>query len=207
VAENRRKLTAKTADLVLRSLPFKGEATDTGKRLRAGQIAVAYGTSDDGQWTFVDAPEGRGWAFSALLGPMTSGWRVAQSLERLKKQLDEAAPNRKRSHDGSIGDRAHASRSSDHNPNEAGVVTALDFTHDPANGCDCVALAEALRASRDPRIKYVIFKRQMFSSKVRPWAWRDYRGANAHLSHLHISVDPDPTLYDDDRPWEIGKAD
>jgi hypothetical protein len=41
------------------------------------------------------------------------------------------------------------------------------------------------------------------SSKVSPWIWRKYTGANQHLAHLHISVDSNPKLYDDEKPWRI----
>jgi hypothetical protein len=44
------------------------------------------------------------------------------------------------------------------------VVTALDVTHDPANGVDPGALAETLRTSRDPSIKYIISNRRIAAS-------------------------------------------
>lgn len=130
-------------------------------------------------------------------------WRVAHALATLRKQVNAMAPGRSRSADGTIGDAAHASRKSDHNPNADGVVTALDITHDPARGCDCRALVDALVKSRDPRIKYVIFQGQILSSRQQPWVWRPYTGANAHRKHLHVSVDADPALYDDTRPWSL----
>ena len=42
-------------------------------------------------------------------------WRVARSLDVLLGQLNALAPERSKASDGSIGDAAHASRSSDHN--------------------------------------------------------------------------------------------
>ena len=68
-------------------------------------------------------------------------WRVAQSLETLRFQLNAMAPGRSKASDGGIGDTDHQNRNSDHNPwvldGSRGVVTARDFTHDPAGGCDC----------------------------------------------------------------------
>lgn len=129
--------------------------------------------------------------------------RVAKSLLTLRDQVNAAAPSRDRSSDGTIGDESHRNRKSDHNPNADGVVTAMDITHDPSHGMDAGHLAEALRLSEDPRIKYVISNRRIFSSKISPWQWRPYNGANAHTHHVHISVDADKALYDDTRPWQV----
>ena len=61
---------------------------------------------------------------------------MAKSLEVLLKQVNAQAPGRSKVSDGGIGDEEHSSRASDHNPNAAGVVQALDLTHDPAGGFD-----------------------------------------------------------------------
>ena len=123
-----------------------------------------------------------------------SAWTIAGSLEQLRAQLDEAAPRRSKVSDGAIGDAAHATRASDHNPwfvlNGQAYVTARDFTHDPAGGLDCGRLAVALRNGRDPRVKYVIWNRAIMSGAdgPSPWVWRSYNGANPHTRHLHLSV-------------------
>lgn len=127
--------------------------------------------------------------------------RLARSLETLRAQVNAQWPGRNKANDGWIGDAAHASRASDHNPNSAGVVTAIDITSDPAHGLSARALAEALVASRDSRLKYIISNAQIVSSKVSPWIWRPYSGANAHRAHVHVSVMGDPALYDDARAW------
>jgi hypothetical protein len=130
-------------------------------------------------------------------------WRVAKSLLTLRTQVDAMAPSRSKAADGTIGDTAHSARKSDHNPNANNVVTAMDITHDPAHGVDAGALAEMLRLSKDQRIKYVISNRRIFSSQQTPWQWREYTGANAHTKHVHVSVNADPALYDDTKPWTI----
>lgn len=132
------------------------------------------------------------------------GWRLAKSLEVLRKQVNAAAPKRDKSNDGTIGDTAHSSRKSDHNPNKSSVVQALDITHDPKNGMDSYALAEAMRLSQDKRIKYVISNGRIFSSTEKPWVWRKYSGANKHSVHVHISVSDQPAFYDNESPWDIG---
>jgi hypothetical protein len=129
--------------------------------------------------------------------------RIAKSLGMLRRQVNDRWPGRDKSSDGWIGDAAHKASKSDHNPNAADVVQALDLTHDPAHGPDARALAEALIASRDPRIKYIISNAEIVSAKMRPWRWRPYSGVNAHRYHVHISVDDDPALYDDARPWML----
>jgi hypothetical protein len=79
----------------------------------------------------------------------------------------------------------------------------MDVTHDPAHGVSGDDLAAGLVASRDPRIKYVIWNRRICSSEVSPWVWRPYSGANPHDHHVHISVKPEKSLYDDESPWKF----
>jgi hypothetical protein len=141
-----------------------------------------------------------------------SGWRVALSLNKLLSQLNATAPNRSKASDGAIGDTNHSNRKSDHNPwvidGGRGVVTARDFTHDAEHGCDCTKLAEAIRASRDPRVKYIIWNRRIctsFPKNGKPaWAWRPYVGRNGHTHHMHLSVKAMKSLYDSQTPWSIG---
>lgn len=134
-------------------------------------------------------------------------WRVAKSLLMLRGQVNVKFPDRKKDWDGTIGDEAHASRSSDHNPwvqdASGGVVTAMDITHDPAHGVDSYKMAEQLRLSHDPRIKYIISNRRIASSEVSSWEWRLYNGTNPHDHHVHVSVKADVKHYDDEAPWEI----
>lgn len=130
-------------------------------------------------------------------------WRVAESLAKLREQVNAAAPDRSKASDGTIGDAAHAASVSDHNPDTAGVVHAFDLTHDPKHGVDIAAIAEALRLSRDPRIKYVIANRRIFAGAngPSPWVWRDYTGTDPHTNHVHISVNT--ARADDRNPWQL----
>jgi hypothetical protein len=134
-------------------------------------------------------------------------WRPAASLKVLRTQVDQRAPARSRASDGTIGDAAHQSRTSDHNAwvqdGGVGVVTAIDITHDPLHGCDAGLLAHALANSRDRRIKYIIWSRQILSSTVQPWLWRPYIGSNPHVSHIHLSVLAEKDRYDSVVPWSI----
>ncbi|HCM4295484.1 TPA: hypothetical protein N3J54_001956, partial [Klebsiella quasipneumoniae subsp. quasipneumoniae] len=90
-------------------------------------------------------------------------WRVAKSLLILRDQINQYAPHRNKASDGTIGDEHHAHTNSDHNPQvldgNIGVVTAIDITHDPAQGCDAQAIVNALVDSKDKRIKYIIWNK------------------------------------------------
>lgn len=145
-------------------------------------------------------------------------WRLARSLIQLRKEVDEAFPKRSKRSDGAVGDAAHASRASDHNPwipDPAGVVdgvvSAIDITDDDASGADMRKLVEWLtKVSRDPRIKYVIHESRIYSSyptsSAPAWAARPYSGPNAHEQHVHISVDSRPNRFDDASPWGAAAA-
>lgn len=131
-------------------------------------------------------------------------WRLAKSLEKLREQVNELAPHRSKDSDGSIGDEAHASRTSDHNPyikdNGIGIVRAIDITHDPRGGFDSYAFADMLRKNADHRIKYIISNRRIANPGD---GWRPYHGSNPHDHHVHISVSESKSLYDDTSPWKI----
>lgn len=138
-------------------------------------------------------------------------WRAAKSLLKLRSQVNARAPRRNKASDGTIGDAAHCQRTSDHNPwvrdGSIGVVTAMDITNDPAHGCDANTIAEAIRASRDQRVKYIIWNKRIANSSAigtaEPWQWRRYTGTNPHTKHIHISVKPDKPNYDSTADWAI----
>ena len=146
----------------------------------------------------------------------TARWRPAESLLKLKKQVDAAYPGRNTASDGFIGNAAHCPNGdgtgdSDHCPNiqdgEYRVVTAFDITHDPESGCNNNLIVEAIRASRDARVKYLIWNKRIANSKAiggsAPWEWRPYSGSNPHTKHAHLSVLPRKNEYDDTSTWSI----
>lgn len=137
-----------------------------------------------------------------------ASWIVAESLNQLLAQLNAVAPHRSKASDGSIGDAAHATRDSDHNPwlvlGGQALVTARDFTNDPGGGLACQTLADALQRAKDPRVKYVIWNRRIMSGAAgpSPWVWRPYTGINPHDHHLHLSVVADARCRDR-RAWTL----
>jgi murein L,D-transpeptidase YcbB/YkuD len=136
-------------------------------------------------------------------------WRECKSLLKLRDQVNALWPNRDKASDGTAGDLAHSQRKSDHNPNAAGVVTAWDCDRELGgqpegsnDGPTVAILVAKLQASKDPRIKYLIWNAQI-TVKGDISRWKPYTGANAHKHHCHISVSADPHLYDDDSDWNL----
>jgi hypothetical protein len=137
-------------------------------------------------------------------------WRPANSLNQLKAQANTLAPNRAKGADGTIGDAAHQAEAcaSQHNSccvRVAGIwiVRALDLTHDPAHGFDSYAVAEQLRLSRDPRIRYIISNGRITGPNY-GWVWHTYNGTDPHKNHVHVSVWDDQARFDDTtRAWRI----
>lgn len=139
-------------------------------------------------------------------------WRMARSLDVLLAEVNTSAPGRSKASDGGIGDAAHATRTSDHNPwvkvNGVGVVRARDVTHDPAGGLDAAALADHLAGllGKHPALGtggYVIFNGRIISTSRLDEGWRPYTGLNAHRQHVHISVGLNG--FDNTTPWGWGK--
>lgn len=139
---------------------------------------------------------------------MAGAWRLAESLETLRTQINEAYPNRSKVSDGTIGDASHAATASDHNPNADGVVCAMDITHDPEHGFDAGTFAEYQRTHRHPNLRYVIFNERI-AGWWNNWQWTPAQG---HTHHVHVSVGtlgvPDGKTYDrydNTKPWDLGQ--
>jgi hypothetical protein len=132
--------------------------------------------------------------------------RISKSLATLRSQVNALAPNRSKASDGWISDAAHAARKSDHNPEADGTVDAFDLTHDPKGGVDIQKVCDAIIASKDKRVSYLICNGQITSgnSGPKPWVKRPYTGANKHNHHMHVSVLD--KFQDDETKWAIDSA-
>lgn len=115
--------------------------------------------------------------------------KLCKAGTQLREQIDDAFPDRDRTSDGWLCDSRHAARKSDHNPNDKGIVRAIDIDADlRSHASEAFDLADQLRilARSDKRIAYIIF-----NSKIASWranyAWRPYKGINPHKKHIHIS--------------------
>jgi len=132
-------------------------------------------------------------------------WRNAKAITALQIDLSLFAPKRDKGSDGTIGDAAHSSRESQHNPNNAGVVTAIDLTHDE-DWFDAHRFAKQLvercKEGKERRVWYVISNGQI-ASKTSGWAWLKYKGSNPHEKHIHISLNQSPLQYDKGKSWNL----
>ena len=119
---------------------------------------------------------------------------LCKAGQQLREQIDDSYPERDRTSDGWIGDVRHSQRTSDHNPDEQGIVRAIDIDRDLSGKAkpDLMPdLADQIRlcakSKKDGgRISYLIFDGRIASSK-KNWAWRPYDGLNRHTKHCHIS--------------------
>jgi hypothetical protein len=116
----------------------------------------------------------------------------------LRNQINARWPKRDRRSDGWIGDRAHAARISDHNPDAHGIVHAIDIDENMGvgtwrNGKTAQRLANQLityAASDLPgakRLKYVVYEDRIASGTYKPTWWK-WRGKGyGHTAHIHVS--------------------
>jgi hypothetical protein len=96
------------------------------------------------------------------------------------RQATALRPKRKKASDGLLPSAAHRVQSpnSDHN-----TGYAVDLTHDPKNGIDCVEAF--IKLQDDKRVKYLIFQGKIWSQQN---GVKQYVGSNPHNKHLHISI-------------------
>ena len=117
---------------------------------------------------------------------------LCKAGQQLRLQVDDTYSDRDRTSDGWIGDTRHQARPSDHNPDEQGIVRAIDIDRDLSGKAkpDLMPdLADQIRLcarAGDKRIAYVIFDGRIASPK-KAWRWRTYDGANKHNHHCHVS--------------------
>jgi hypothetical protein len=123
---------------------------------------------------------------------VTNSPRLSKAGQQLRLQVDDSYPDRDRASDGWIGDVRHSARPSDHNPDAAGIVRAIDIDRDLSGKAkpDLMPdLADQIRLAAkrgDKRVSYIIFNGRIASSRM-GWRWRKYSGINPHIKHCHIS--------------------
>lgn len=128
-------------------------------------------------------------------------YRLAPSLVRARTVIDNRWPGRDRASDGWIGDPAHQARTSDHNPNDRGMVDAIDV--DMYGGTTIVHRPSIVAGLMlHPSTEYVIFNRRIFrkADRFRP---RVYTGINPHTGHCHCSISQTVAAEQNSAPWVL----
>jgi len=140
-------------------------------------------------------------------------WVLTSGLSAFRGELNEVFPGRDKSTDGSVGDLAHQTGSSGHNPDRTGKaefkdgdaldeVRAVDIDRDlvPGSKTDWMLvlirwLIEGMRAERwgkSQPFRYIIYRPAGGSVSYiwhvnTGWASRVYTGSNPHDKHAHFS--------------------
>jgi hypothetical protein len=106
--------------------------------------------------------------------------RATPAAIAVLRQATALRPKRKKASDGLLPSAAHVKQSpnSDHN-----TGYAVDLTHDPVNGINCVELF--IKLQEDKRVKYLIFQGRIWSQEK---GVLKYTGSNPHNKHIHISI-------------------
>lgn len=133
-------------------------------------------------------------------------WVLTRGLQSVRTEFNGTFKLRDKRSDGSIGDQAHASGTSGHNPDRTGAaeyrdgdskneVRAIDVDRDlvPGSGIDWMErvvqfIVKKARAGGYVPFRYIIHKRRIWS-RSDGWRTRAYTGANAHNEHAHFSGD------------------
>lgn len=132
-------------------------------------------------------------------------WVLVPPLAEGRDQFNERFPNRDKTTDGSIGNRAHATSTSSHNPDLTGnpefrdgdskdEVRALDVDKDLRDP-DGVTMEDVVqlfvRLARSGVlwwIRYIIFNGRIWHRRD-GFTTREYTGSNNHSGHVHINSD------------------
>lgn len=112
---------------------------------------------------------------------------LAQSLALFRSTINAEFPKRDKSSDGWIGDKAHAARKSEHNPDDKGCVHAIDVDIDD-NDAGRDLRREILNAAIRHKAVWYVISNGVIYSRTYGWKPRKYNGPNGHFKHVHISI-------------------
>jgi hypothetical protein len=133
-------------------------------------------------------------------------WVLTRGLTTVRSEFNAVFPSRDKASDGSVGDLAHQTGPSGHNPDRTGraeysdgdaldEVRAIDVDRDliPGSAIDWMELVvqylvRKARAGGYIPFRYIIYKRRIWS-RTDGWVTRTYTGLNAHDRHAHFSGD------------------
>lgn len=142
------------------------------------------------------------------------GWVKVKWIPRLFAAFDALWPNRNHAQDGTIGDTAHQSSPSGHNPDDtpgsrperedADNIPEVRAADVDARGVNMQAVIDAIVADPNERKRfiYIIFNGYIWSASNN-WRKAKYNGDDQHTTHGHFSGDPN---YDEDaRPFAFAQ--
>jgi hypothetical protein len=127
-------------------------------------------------------------------------WRNCQASLTFVAGVNARWPARDKASDGTIGDAAHATRTSDHNPwvvlNGQGIVRARDVDVDGVDAAWCVEELRKLGRAGDPRLVpggYVISNRRITKPDFSGWSvytgnYLDQTAAVVHAAGRQMGV-------------------
>jgi len=133
-------------------------------------------------------------------------WVLTKGLTTVRSEFNAVFPGRDKASDGSVGDLAHQTGSSGHNPDRTGKaeykdgdaldeVRAIDVDRDLVKGStidwmELVVqyLVKKARAGGYIPFRYIIYKGRIWA-RSDGWKTRTYTGANKHDKHAHFSGD------------------
>ena len=127
---------------------------------------------------------------------------LTHGLDNLRDQMNARWPNRDKTSDGWLGDAAHQTRTSGHNPDDkagskaawnadpdtVSEVRALDVDADLGEpGSTAQMLVDHIRKlpGVSSVLRYMIYKRKIYHSRD-GWAPTAYSGSNPHDKHIHF---------------------
>jgi len=133
------------------------------------------------------------------------GWIVVPCLLEGRDQMNHRFPNRDHGADGTIGDTAHQSHASSHNPDITGdpeyrdhdsldEVRAIDFDKDlrDVHGVTMEQVVQRwitkARAGQMPFVRYFIYNKRIWHRRDN-FTTRAYTGSDQHESHVHVTTD------------------
>jgi hypothetical protein len=133
-------------------------------------------------------------------------WVLTKGLNTVRAEFNDAFQQRSKASDGSVGDLAHQTGSSGHNPDKTGKaeyrdgdaydeVRAIDVTANlvPGSSIDWMELVvqflvKKARSGGYIPFRYMIYKGRIWS-RTDGWKTRTYTGVNKHDKHAHFSGD------------------